>query len=57
MTFSHPTQPIFRTKQQHLDVQDLEGLLKIHWKIGNITLFQGFIRELTKLVYSGASLP
>jgi hypothetical protein len=46
MTFSHPTQPIFRTKQQHLDVQDLEGLLKIHWKIGNITLFSGFYTRI-----------
>lgn len=46
MTFSHPTKPIFRTKQQHLDVQDLEGLLKIHWKIGNITLFSGFYTRI-----------
>jgi hypothetical protein len=46
MTFSHPTKPIFRIKQQYLDIQDLEGLLKIHWKIGNITLFSGFYTRI-----------
>ncbi|MGB3402636.1 MAG: hypothetical protein WBA77_08085 [Microcoleaceae cyanobacterium] len=42
MTFSQPAKPIFRPKQSYLDVQDIEGLLKIHWKIGDITLFSGF---------------
>ncbi len=46
MTFSNPAKPIFRIKQQYLDVQDLEGLLKIHWKIGDITLFSGFYTRI-----------
>ena len=39
MTFLNSTQPIFRDKQQYLDVPDLEGLLKICWKVGDFTLF------------------
>ncbi|MGB3534969.1 MAG: hypothetical protein WBA13_15830 [Microcoleaceae cyanobacterium] len=46
MTFSHPAKPIFRIKQSHLDVQDIEGLLKINWKIGDITLFSGFYTRI-----------
>ena len=49
MTFSNPAKPIFRIKQQHLDVQDLEGLLKIHWKIGDITLFSGFYTRIDQV--------
>ena len=40
MTFFNSSQPILRLKQEALDVQDLSGLLKIHWRIGDITLFQ-----------------
>ncbi len=46
MTFSHPAKPIFRLKQPQLDVQDIEGLLKVHWKIGDITLFSGFYTRI-----------
>ncbi len=39
MTFLNSAKPIFRDKHQYLDVPNLAGLIKIHWKIGNITLF------------------
>jgi hypothetical protein len=38
MKFFHPTEPIFRRKQEDLDVQDLEGLLRLHFQIQNKTL-------------------
>ena len=38
MDFFNPTEPIIRQKQDHLDVQDLKGLLKLNWKLGNKTL-------------------
>ena len=41
MTIFKSTEPIVRIKQQHLDVQDLKGLLKVNWKIGNRTLYSG----------------
>ena len=40
MTFFNSSQPVLRLKQEALDIQDLSGLLRIHWKIGDITLFQ-----------------
>ncbi|MDY6781579.1 MAG: hypothetical protein SW833_03330 [Cyanobacteriota bacterium] len=33
MKFFHPTEPIFRRKQEALDVQDLKGLLQLHLQI------------------------
>ncbi|WP_413162941.1 hypothetical protein ACL6C3_27490 [Capilliphycus salinus ALCB114379] len=41
MTIFNSTEPIVRIKQQHLDVQDLKGLLKFNVKIGNYTLYSG----------------
>ncbi len=32
------SEPLFRAKQTELDVQDLEGLLRLRWKIGNLAL-------------------
>lgn len=40
MTFFNSDQPILRLKQEALDIQDLSGLLRVHWKVGDITLFQ-----------------
>lgn len=39
MTFFHPTEPIFRAKQEELDVQDLCGLLRLELKLGDRSLF------------------
>ncbi|MDY7014050.1 MAG: hypothetical protein SVX43_10735 [Cyanobacteriota bacterium] len=38
MKFFHPTEPIFRRKQEALDVQDLEGLFHLRFKIQGKTL-------------------
>ncbi len=46
MTFFNPCEPLIRSKQQHLDVQDLAGLLRLRWKVGNITLFSGFYTRI-----------
>ncbi|MEO9126248.1 MAG: hypothetical protein ABI262_16450, partial [Microcoleus sp.] len=46
MTFFNPCEPLIRSKQEHLDVQDLAGLLRLHWKVGNITLFSGFYTRI-----------
>ena len=40
MPFFNSSEPILRAKQEVLDIQDLSGLLRIHWKIGDFTLFQ-----------------
>jgi hypothetical protein len=46
MTFFNASEPVLRSKQEHLDVQDLEGLLRLHLQIGNITLFSGFYTRI-----------
>ncbi|MEG4285209.1 hypothetical protein QUB68_18945 [Microcoleus sp. A006_D1] len=46
MTFFNPCEPPIRCKQEHLDVQDLAGLLRLRWKVGNITLFSGFYTRI-----------
>ncbi|MFM9264009.1 hypothetical protein [Tychonema sp. BBK16] len=46
MTFFNASEPLIRTKQEHLDVQDLEGLLRLHWQIGNITPFSRFYTRI-----------
>lgn len=46
MTFFNPSEPVIRSKQEHLDVQDLEGLLRLHWQIGNITPFSRFYTRI-----------
>jgi hypothetical protein len=42
-------QPIVRCKQASLDVQDLEGLLRIDWKIKNLTLYSGFYTRIDQV--------
>ena len=49
MTIFQPTEPIIRVKQQHLDVQDLKGLITINWKIGNRTLFSGVYTRIDQV--------
>ena len=46
MTFFNPCEPLIRSKQEHLDVQDLAGLLRLRWQVGNITLFSGFYTRI-----------
>lgn len=38
MTFFNSTEPLLRCKQTALDIQDLRGLLRIHWQVGRKTL-------------------
>lgn len=38
MSFFNLAEPIFRTKQEALDIQDLQGLIRFHWRLGRITL-------------------
>ncbi len=49
MTIFHSTEPIVRVKQQHLDVQDIKGLLTVNWKIGNYTLFSGLYTRIDQV--------
>jgi hypothetical protein len=39
MSFFNPTEPLFRPKQTALDLQDMQGLIRIHWQVGGLTLF------------------
>lgn len=49
MIQSDSSQPIFRSKQEAVDVQDLEGLLRIHLKIKNLTLYSGFYTRIDQV--------
>ena len=48
MTFFNASEPLIRCKQEHLDVQDRSGLLRLHWQIGNFTLFSGFYTRISQ---------
>jgi hypothetical protein len=49
MTSFAALQPILRPKQHALDVQDLQGLLKIHWKVHRFTLYTGFYTRIDQV--------
>ncbi len=49
MTAFSSTQSIIRRKQQALDVQDLEGLLRIHIKVKDLTLFSSFYTRIDQV--------
>ncbi|WP_088243047.1 hypothetical protein [Calothrix rhizosoleniae] len=49
MTVSYPSQALLRQKQEALDFQDLQGLLRLEWKIGNISLFSGFYTRIDQV--------
>jgi hypothetical protein len=49
MVFFSSTQPILRRKQEALDVQDLEGLLKIEWKILPLNGLSGFYTRIDQI--------
>ena len=40
------SQPILRTKQAELDIQDMCGLLRIHWQIGDFKLHSAFYTRI-----------
>jgi hypothetical protein len=46
MTFFNASEPLIRCKQEHLDVQDRAGLLRLRWQVGNITLFSGLYTRI-----------
>lgn len=49
MTFFNPTEPILRNKQESLDYQDRQGLLRIHLRIGDKTLISGFYTRIDQV--------
>jgi hypothetical protein len=49
MTVFPFSQPLLREKQEELDYQDLQGLLKLNLKIGNIRLFSGFYTRIDQV--------
>jgi len=42
MTFLPLSQPLLRDKQEDLDIQDLQGLLRLNLKLGKFNLWSGF---------------
>jgi hypothetical protein len=49
MTFFNPTEPIIRSKQEHLDFQDRQGLLRFHIAIGDKTLISAFYTRIDQV--------
>lgn len=41
MSFFTSAEPLIRCKQESLDVQDLQGLLRIEWRLGGFRMFTG----------------
>jgi hypothetical protein len=50
MTVSPSSPVLLRQKQAALDFQDLQGLLRLNWKIGNISLFSGFYTRIDQVL-------
>ena len=46
MTFFNPAEPIIRSKQTELDLQDLQGLLRIQIELGDKTLISTFYTRI-----------
>ncbi len=49
MTFFNPTEPIVRSKQESLDYQDRQGLLRIRIDVGNKTLISAFYTRIDQV--------
>jgi hypothetical protein len=49
MTFSNPSEPIIRSKQEELDFQDRKGLLRIRLEIGDKTLISAFYTRIDQV--------
>jgi hypothetical protein len=43
------SQPLLREKQEELDIQDLQGLLRLDWKIGKFRLWSGFYTRIDQV--------
>ncbi|MGF1535953.1 MAG: hypothetical protein ACFB4J_05630 [Elainellaceae cyanobacterium] len=46
MSFFNPAEPLVRCKQTTLDVQDLQGVLRIDYRIGKVKLFSGLYTRI-----------
>lgn len=49
MSFFNPNTPVIRDKQTALDVQDLCGLLRVHWQINQLQLFSAFYTRIDQV--------
>src|SRR5919202_892023 len=49
MSFFNPSEPILRSKQEALDFQDRQGLLRIDIKIGQKTLISAFYTRIDQV--------
>lgn len=49
MIFLINSEPLLRDKQHALDIQDLQGLWKPHYRIGNRTVFSGFYSRIDQV--------
>lgn len=49
MSFFNPTEPIIRSKQEALDFQDRQGLLRLHLKIADKTLISAFYTRIDQV--------
>lgn len=49
MSFFNPTEPILRSKQEELDFQDRQGLLRLQLKIANKTLISTFYTRIDQV--------
>lgn len=56
MTAFSPTQPIFRRKQDALDIQDLEGLLRIHFRFKDLVLLSRFYTRVDQVFIVWAAI-
>jgi hypothetical protein len=43
-------QPLLRCKQHLLDIQDLRGLLRLHWQVGSWTVFSGLYTRVDQAI-------
>ena len=49
MNLSSLAQPLLKEKQEELDIQDLQGLWRINWKIDRITLYSGIYTRVDQV--------
>ncbi len=49
MSFFNVDEPLIRSKQEALDIQDLQGLLRIHWRIGSVKLFSALYTRIDQI--------
>jgi hypothetical protein len=56
MQFFNPAHPILRIKQSALDYQDQVGLIRIHWQIGNRTIFSRLYTRIDQVFVIWAAI-